>query len=258
MLISIIMPSFNSEKYISHAIISVVSQTFQDWELIVVDDNSTDSSIEVISEFCRKDSRIKLTKLAKNSGAAVARNKAIETAKGRYIAFLDSDDQWLPTKLEEQLKFMQDNGYAFSYTAYNKVNSNGDILSEMGVPYKLQYSDLLKKCEIGCLTAMYDTSKLGKIYMPSIRKRQDLGLWLKILKNTPYAYGLNKVLASYTLRNDSISSNKRQAAAYTWRLYRDVEQLPLYKAIYYFSYYAINGVLRTKFPKVAKVLRVIK
>lgn len=257
-LVSIITPSFNSANYISNTIDSIVSQTFVEWELLIIDDCSTDNSIEVITEWCKKDSRINLIQLLENSGAAVARNSGIEAAKGRFIAFLDSDDKWLPSKLEKQLKFMQKNNYDFTYTAYNKVTPDGTILGEMGVPNKLQYSDLLKKCEIGCLTAMYDTARLGKIYMPLIRKRQDLGLWLKILKKTKYAYGLNNVLASYTVRDGSISSNKRQAAAYTWKLYRDIEKLPLPEALYYFAYYAINGVLRTKFPKVAKLLGVIK
>lgn len=257
-LISIITPSYNSSEYISNTIKSVLFQTYQNWELIIIDDCSQDSSLEVISQWYAKDKRIQVIALTKNSGAAVARNKGIEAAKGRFIAFLDSDDKWLPNKLEKQLKFMQDNDCAFSYTAYNKATPDGKILGEMGVPSKLQYSDLLKKCEIGCLTAMYDTSKLGKVYMPLIRKRQDLGLWLKILKSTKYAYGLNEVLASYTVRNDSISSNKLQVASYTWQLYRNIENLPLPKTLYYFSHYAINGVLRTKFPKVAKVLGVIK
>lgn len=257
-LVSIITPSFNSANYISNTIDSILSQTFTEWELLIIDDCSTDDSIEIITEWCKKDSRINLIQLHENSGAAVARNSGIEVARGRYIAFLDSDDKWLPNKLEKQLKFMQKNNYDFTYTAYNKVTPDGTILGEMGVPNKLQYSDLLKKCEIGCLTAMYDTARLGKIYMPLIRKRQDLGLWLRILKETKYAYGLNEILASYTVRNNSISSNKRQAAMYTWKLYREVEMLPLHKAIYYFSHYAINGVLRTKLPKVAKALGIIK
>lgn len=257
-LVTIITPSFNSAKFISYTIASIISQTFKDWELLVIDDCSTDNSLEVITEWCKKDSRINLIQLNENSGAAVARNRGIEAADSRFIAFLDSDDKWLPNKLEKQLEFMQRNNYDFTYTAYNKVKPDGTIIGDMGVPSKLQYSNLLKKCEIGCLTAMYDTARLGKIYMPLIRKRQDLGLWLRILKETKYAYGLNDVLASYTVRDDSISSNKRQAAAYTWKLYRDIEKLPLHKAAYYFSHYAMNGILRTKFPKVAKLLGVIK
>lgn len=256
--VSIITPSYNSERFITQTIESVRSQTVKDWELIIIDDCSKDNTLEVISQWCKKDNRIHLIQLNENSGAAIARNRGIEAAKGRFIAFLDSDDKWLPNKLEKQLQFMQKNNYHFTYTAYNKVTPDGTILGEMGVPKKLKYSDLLKKCEIGCLTAMYDTARLGKVYMPLIRKRQDLGLWLKILKKTKYAYGLNEVLASYTVRNDSISSNKRQAASYTWQIYRSVENLPLPKALYYFSHYAINGVLRTKFPKVAKLLGVIK
>lgn len=258
-LVSIITPCYNSAKYISKTIESVINQRFICWEMLIIDDCSTDNSTEIINEWCRKDDRIKLIKLEKNSGAAVARNKAIQMAKGRYIAFLDSDDSWFSDKLELQVAFMQENGIDFSYTAYEKVDEKGHVLVEkVGVSNRLSYTDLLKKCEIGCLSAIYDTSRLGKIYMPDIRKRQDLGLWLKILKITPYAYGLNRVLGQYTVRSNSISANKRNAAAYTWRLYRDVEKLSLLKCIYYFSFYAVNGVLRTKFPKFAKFIGILK
>ena len=257
-LVSIITPSYNSERYIAHTINSILFQSFQDWELLIIDDCSTDRTTEIVNEYCTDDPRINLISLSENSGAAVARNKGIEAATGRFIAFLDSDDAWLPHKLEQQLKFMQANNYSFTFTAYQKVNNNGEVIGELGVSKKLKYSDLLKKCEIGCLTAMYDTKVLGKIYMPLIRKRQDLGLWLKILKKTKYAYGLNKVLATYTVRNDSISSNKRSAATYTWKLYRQVESLPFYKSLYYFSHYAVNGILRTKTPKLGEILGVIK
>lgn len=253
-LVSIITPSYNAEKYLSKTIDSVLQQTFQDWEMIIVDDQSPDNANRLIEQYCARDDRIKLIKLKKNSGAAVARNAAIEAAEGRYIAFLDSDDQWLPSKLRAQIHFMQEGSIALSYTAYEKLNEKGEIIGRVGVPEKVSYSDMLKTNYVGCLTAIYDTGQLGKVYMPLIRKRQDLGLWLKILKRTPYAYGLNEVLAQYQLRDDSVSANKKVAAQYTWRLYREVEQLSLVKTVYYFSHYAFNGILRSKFPKVAKEL----
>lgn len=257
-VVSVITPSYNSAKYIASTIESVIFQSFQEWELLVIDDCSTDNSIDIINSYRQNDSRIKLIKLTENGGAAVARNKGIEAARGRYIAFLDSDDTWHPSKLEKQIDFMLVNNYSFTYTAYNKVDSTGHVVSNVGIPDKVSYTDLLKKCEIGCLTAIYDSKNLGKIYMPLIRKRQDLGLWLRILKSTPFAYGYNDILASYTVRNDSISSNKLKAASYTWKLYRNVEKLPMFKATYYFSHYAINGVLRTKFPSLAKALGAMK
>ena len=257
-LVSIITPLYNCADFLAHTIESVISQTYQDWEMILVDDCSQDNSLAIAQGYASKDARIKVIKLDKNSGAAVARNAAIEAAQGRYIAFLDSDDRWLPNKLEKQLTFMQCNSVAFSYSAYGKVNEAGESIGLMGVPEKVSYHDLLKMCSIGCLTAMYDTKQLGKVYMPLIRKRQDLGLWLRILKKIPYAYGINEVLAQYQVRADSISANKRSAAQFTWRLYREVEQLPFVLAAYYFAHYAVRGVLRTKFPKLAKLLGVLQ
>jgi glycosyltransferase involved in cell wall biosynthesis len=252
--VSIITPVYNSESYVSRAIHSVQSQSESDWEMVIVDDASTDGSVEAIKWFAENDARIKLLQLPVNSGAAVARNTAMECAQGRYIAFLDVDDFWLPAKLEKQLDFMKANDIAFSYTAYEKLSQDGLVVGNVNVPPRVGYKDLLKVCAIGCLTAMYDAEKLGKVYMPLIRKRQDLGLWLRILKQTPYAYGLDEVLAQYQLRSDSISANKLSAASYTWRLYRDFEKLSTPVAAYYFSHYAFNGVLRTKFPRLASAL----
>lgn len=257
-LVSVITPSYNSSQLIAETLKSVMSQTVSDWEMIIIDDCSTDNSIEVIQSFVDRDSRIKLIRLSVNSGAAVARNKGIEIAQGRYIAFLDSDDSWLPNKLEKQIAFMQDNSYSFTFAAYDKVNEFGELLGHVGVPEKVAYRDLLKTCSIGCLTAIYDTASFGKVYMPLIRKRQDFGLWLKILKKTDYAYGLNKTLGVYKVRPDSISANKISAAKYTWRLYRNVEKLNLIEASYYFSHYAVRGLLRTKLPRLARVLGVLK
>mgnify|MGYP005748952649 CR=1 FL=1 len=256
--VSIITPSHNCASFISETIQSVLNQSFSDWEMIIVDDCSTDDSVEVIQSFVERDSRIKLIRLPENSGAAVARNRGIEAAQGRYIAFLDSDDLWVPDKLEKQLAFMQANDYPFTYAAYDRIDENGQVFGHIGVPDRVCYSDLLKMCSIGCLTAMYDTQYFGKVTMPLIRKRQDLGLWLKLLKKTEYAYGLNETLAQYRVRTDSISANKANAAKFTWRLYREVEGLNLFRASYYFSHYAVRGLLRTKAPGLARMLGVLK
>src|SRR5690554_216745 len=256
--VSIITPLYNCSDFLDATLNSVLAQTYQNWEVIMVDDCSSDNSVLIAQEFVEKDHRIKLIQLAENSGAAVARNTAIEAAKGRYIAFLDSDDAWLPNKLEKQIAFMQENNYPFTYAAYDKVNESDEVFGHVGVPDKVTYSDLLKSCSIGCLTAMYDTEFFGKVYMPLIRKRQDLGLWLKLLKKTKYAYGLNETLGFYKVRKDSISANKKSAALFTWRLYRDIEKLSLPKAGYYFSHYAVRGLLRTKYPGVARFLGILK
>jgi teichuronic acid biosynthesis glycosyltransferase TuaG len=257
-IVSIITPLYNSEEFIRDAIGSVLLQTYTNWEMIIVDDCSTDDSVELIKHYVEQDSRIKLIQLSENSGAAVARNKAIEMAQGRYIAFLDSDDLWLSDKLEKQVAFMQSNNYPFTYVSYDKIKEQGEVFDNIVVPDRVSYSDMLKMSSIGCLTAMYDTDYFGKVYMPLIRKRQDLGLWLCLLKKTDYAYGLNESLAQYRVRKNSISANKVNAAKFTWRLYREVEELSLVKASYYFSHYAVRGLLRAKAPGLARILGVLK
>lgn len=257
-LVSIITPCFNNETTIDDTIKSVCIQSYERWELIIIDDCSSDSTAEIVKNWIQKDDRIRLITLNENSGAATARNIGIKAAQGRFIAFLDADDLWLVNKLERQIDYMLLNSIDLTYSAYEKIDIKGTILGKVGVSLMLSYTDLLKKCEIGCLTAVYDTERIGKIYMPIIRKRQDLGLWLSILKVTPYAYGLNEVLAQYRVRSDSISANKRNAAAYTWHLYRNVEKLDWFKSAYYFTHYAVNGMLRTRFPKIAKKLGVLK
>ncbi|MBB6327748.1 glycosyltransferase involved in cell wall biosynthesis [Algoriphagus iocasae] len=251
MLVSIITPVHNAYSHIEETIQSILNQTFQDWELILIDDYSTDSGIHILNKYEGLDLRIHLIENPKNLGAAISRNKGIEKAKGRFIAFLDSDDLWAPNKLEIQLKFMLDNKHAFTFTGYQKFK-NGSIVGRHHVPKKVNHEELLKTCSIGCLTAMYDTEQLGKVYMPIISRRQDFALWLKILKMIPFAYGIDKPLAHYRLRDDSISGNKFRAARYQWRVYREFENLSFLKASYYFAHYAVFGVLKTYLHKAKK------
>lgn len=256
-MVTVVTPTYNSADFIAITIESVRAQTFTDWEMIIVDDCSDDITVNIVNEYTNLDPRIRLIRLAKNSGAAVSRNAAIHAAEGRYISFLDSDDRWLSHKLETQLAFIREHGAAFVFSAYKKVCESGQDLGVVGVPATVSYRKLLKSCYIGCLTAMYDTSKLGKVEMPLIRKRQDLGLWLRLLKLTPIAYGQQEILATYTMRSDSISSNKRSASAYQWKIYREVEHLSLTASCYYFTHYAIRGVLRSRFPTLARTLGVM-
>lgn len=244
-MVSIITPSFKSERFISQTIETVLAQTYQDWELIIVDDVSPDNSNEIIDEYCKKDIRIKLIKLQTNSGPAVARNKAINQAKGRYIAFLDADDLWKAEKLEKQIIFMQEKDCALCY-------SNYEIMSEQGVlknklikpPLKLSYRDLLKTNYIGCLTAIYDTKKVGKIYMPLISKRQDYGLWLKILKKTDFAYCVEESLAIYRVMSTSVSSNKYKLLKYNYLLFRKHEGFSSLKSFYYLLWNILFKILK--------------
>jgi len=248
------MPVYNASEYLELSVRSVIEQTYKNWELLIVDDFSTDDSLAIAKRLSALDARIQVFSLQKNSGAAVSRNLAIEKASGRYIAFLDSDDTWKEIKLERQLAFMNSNDIAFSYSGFDKIDSVGNTILTVSVSAKISYSSLLKSTSIGCLTAIYDAEALGKVYMPLIRKRQDLGLWLKLLKLERYAYGLNESLACYRVREGSISENKFNAALYTWKLYREVEKLGALSAIYYFIHYAINGILKTKLPKLGKIM----
>lgn len=255
--VSIITPLYNSSEFLKETVESVLKQNYQNWEMIIVDDCSTDNSLQIAQQYAAQDKRIQAHRLPENSGAAVARNKAIELASGRFIAFLDADDIWLPNKLEKQIAFMLRSNVSFSYSAYEKINEQGETCGLVGVPAKVSYKELLKTCYIGCLTAVYDTQFFGKVFMPLIRKRQDFGLWLKLLKKVDYAFAITEPLAKYRLRRDSISANKANAATYTWRLYREVEKLSLLQSFYFFSHYAVRGVLRKKTPTLAKRLGVL-
>lgn len=233
-LVSIITACYNSDKYISDTINSVLNQTYQNWELLLVDDCSTDNTISAISIFTKKDSRIKLFRLSENSGAAIVRNVAIREANGRFIAFLDSDDRWLHNKLENQIAFMLNNAYSFTFTAYELIDEFGNASNKIiQLADVLSYNDMLYSNKIGCLTAIYDQSQLGKIEMPLLRKRQDYGLWLKILKTGVNAYGLSEVLSQYRKTENSMSSNKINLIRWNWKLFREVERLSFIKSIYY-------------------------
>ncbi len=255
--VSIIMPSYNAARFILASIASVVAQTFTDWELLIVDDASRDDTVEQIRAHYQHESRVRLTVLAQNQGAAVARNTAIEAARGRYIAFLDCDDHWLPEKLEVQLRFMEQTGSSFTFTAYEKVLETGEQVAVVGVPQRTTYHSMLKTSVVGCSTAMYDSHYFGKVLMPLVRMRQDFGLWLALLKKTPHGRGIQQVLVRYNVRADSISSNKRNAALYTWRVYRQVERLPLPAALWFFANYAFRGFVRHCYPGWAKKLGIM-
>ena len=232
-MISIIVPIYNCRDYIKKTIDSIKKQTLNDFEVLLVNDKSNDGSVSVIKDLIKDDARFKLISLDKNSGAAVARNIGIENAKGQYIAFLDSDDVWHEDKLDKQICFMKENDYDFTFTSYLKVCDFKEFKKPIAkAKKKLCYRDLLKANFIGCSTAIYNQETLGKTYMPLMRKRQDYGLWLALLKKTKYAYGLNEVLTTYTVRNDSISSNKLKLIKYNWYLFRYVEEFSLLKSIF--------------------------
>lgn len=243
--VSVVTPVHNSENFIVEAISSVSNQTFKDFEHIIVDDCSTDGSVSKIKNACLEDSRITLLELKENLGAAEARNLAIKSAKGKYIAFLDSDDFWSSEKLEKQIEFMRKGDFVLSCTGYNVVNEDGFFNGRTIIPPKrISYLDMLKSNKIGCLTAMYDVEKLGKLYMPNIRKRQDYGLWLRILKKGSLAGGLQDCLSSYRVRSGSISRNKVELVSYNWELFRKYEKLSLIESAYFILHNIANKVTR--------------
>lgn len=256
-LVSVITPVFNCARFIGETIESVRAQTHADWELICVDDGSSDGSSEIVQFYVEQDSRIRLIRLDANAGAAVARNTALESASGRYIAFLDGDDVWLPTKLKIQLDYMQKNNATFCFSAYARVNELNDVICTVGVPLQVTYHELLKTSVIGCLTAIYDTRFFGKVPMPLTRKRQDFALWLQLLKRTDCARGIPEVMALYRVRRGSMSANKFDAARYTWNIYRNVEGFGFWRSFYYFANYGVRGLLRSKFPGLARRLNVL-
>ncbi|EEK47814.1 glycosyltransferase family 2 protein [Bacillus cereus ATCC 10876] len=244
-LVSIITPSYNASSFIKETIQSVQSQTYTNWEMIIIDDVSKDNTCELIKEEIKKDNRIRLIELQENRGAAIARNTGINNARGKYVAFLDSDDLWLPEKLEKQLTFMQNNDVAFSFTGYQIMNQDGTLTDKIvHVPEKINYNGLLKNTIIGCLTVMLDIEKLGKVQMPNIRTRQDTATWLKILRKGHYAYGLDEVLSKYRKVENSISSKKFKMAKMNWKLYREIEGLSILKSAWCFINYALNGVVK--------------
>jgi len=240
-LVSIIMPCYNAEKFIVEAIESVIAQSYANWELIVVNDASTDESQTYIDTYSKKDARISSLQNPTNLGVAHSRNIALHKAKGDYIAFLDSDDVWLPQKLELQLTLMQEEDIALCYSAYHTIDTNGEKRSTFHVPTQLNYADMLKTSYIGTLTTMYNAKILGKVYLSDMG-HEDYVMKLAILKCIPYAKGINTPLAKYRVQENSLSSNKLKAALWQWHIYRKIEKLSFWKSCYYFVQYAYCGV----------------
>lgn len=243
-LVSVVMPNYNGKDYIRQAISSVLSQTYSNWELLIVDDCSTDASADIVGEF--DDARIKLIRNQKNSGAAVSRNRAIELCSGKWIAFLDSDDTWEPDKLERHLTFMDEGEHAFSFTSYAVVNSDDELVAEFAPKRDFyDYKTILKHCYIGCSTVIYNQEMLGKVNMPTnAPKREDFACWLHILKSGVNAACLHETLTTYRVHARSVSSNKLKMIKYQWAVYRRVEGLSVVKSLYYMAHWAILGVLK--------------
>lgn len=246
-LVSIITPTYNCGNFIGETIESVLQQSYPHFEMIIVDDCSKDNTKEIVEKYASQDNRIKYHLLENNSGAAVARTKAMELASGKYMAFLDSDDLWTEDKLERQLAFMQRNGYAFTCTAYEQVDEDGSLLGKIvKTKRKTDYNGVLLTCPVGNSTVMYNVEKLGKFAVPNVRKRNDDALWLQMLKKEKYIYGMPDVLMQYRIRANSISSNKLALVKYHWILYREIEHLSVARSVFHIGFWGFLKAFKIK------------
>jgi len=242
-LVSVITPAFLAAEHIGEAIRSVIAQDHQDWEILVVDDGSPDETAGVVESFSRNDSRIRLIRQP-NSGPAAARQRGLDEANGRYVAFLDADDYWVPEKLSRQLRFMRRNRAALGFTAFRRISEDGSTMGRLiYVPESIDYDGLLRNTTIATSTVMIDRERSGEFRMQSTYY-DDYALWLNILRRGHVAWGLNEDLMRYRVVNGSVSRNKIKSAYWVWRLYRDVEGLPLKKAISCFAGYAFRGAVK--------------
>jgi len=246
-LVSIVMPTYNCGAFIEESIQSVQAQTHGDWELVIVDDCSTDDTKDRVERVASVDPRIHYHPLGVNSGAAVARTRGMELAAGRYIAFLDSDDLWRPEKLTRQLDFLNKTGGAIVCTAYDQIDEQGRTLGRVLSPKKrADYNAVLLTCPIGNSSVLYDVGALGKFVVPNIRKRNDDALWLQMLKKEKYILGMPDVLMSYRVRANSISANKLSLVRYHWTLYRDIEHLSVVRSAAHIGLWVVLKALRIK------------
>jgi len=248
MLVSIITPSYNSSPFIMETYQSIVRQTHENWEWLITDDCSTDNSWDILLDLAAKDSRIKPIKNKVNSGSAVSRNNSIARSTGEFLAFLDSDDLWLPKKLELHLAFMDKQGDDISFTPYFVIDEQSIDMNQsvdMRLSGTFDYEDMLiKKATMGCCTVMVRTNAFDDLSMPLIRVGQDYALWLKLLKTGKSASVYPKPLSQYRIVSNSISRHKIKKSQKIWRVYRDIEKLNILKACYVFSHYAFRAFFK--------------
>lgn len=245
-LVSIITPLYNGERFVAQTIESVLAQTYTDWEMIIINDGSTDHSTEIVEKYVAQDSRIQLYSQP-NGGSASARNNGIRRAQGRYIALLDADDLWEPYFLTSQLALMKQHNALLVYGSHKRIDeNNNECLKPFIVPERVTYKDMLRTCSISCLTGLYDTSIYGKVYLNEDFKslRDDYIYWLEIIKNTKEAWGNQQIVGSYRIFNQSVSRNKRKVIKPQFMVYYKSEKLGLIRSIYYLINWAINGFIK--------------
>ena len=242
-MVSVIMPCYNMENYVADSIASVQRQSYPHWELLIVDDASTDETVETVKKLTEQDEKIRFVVKNEHSGIADTRNQCISMAQGHYQAFLDADDIWHPEKMETQLRFMMDHKVGFTYTTYDWIDEEGHTLNKfINTIGNLDYKSYLRNTIIGCSTVMIDTNIVGPVVVPNFRTSEDTATWLGILKKGHLAYAIDEPLVSYRIRRRSASSNKLKASADLWKVYRKNEKLHFFKALYYFGCYAVNAI----------------
>ena len=247
-LISVITPVYNAEKFLPDTVRSIMNQTYQNWELILVNDCSKDNSQELILDFCKQDNRIKYVNLEKNMGEGGARDAGMDVAEGRYVAFVDSDDMWKPEKLQIQYDFMKKNNLGFTFTSYELVSETGKKFNhKIKAPKEMTYKKLLKNTIIGCSTTMLDRSIVGDFRMPVSRLFVDHPTWFKLLKEGHKAYGIDIVLTEYRIVKTSLSYNKIKELKRKWKMYRITEGFGFWKSLYYFCWNVFNAVKKRLF-----------
>lgn len=253
-LVSVITPAYNAERFIQETIDSVRRQTYQNWEhLVVIDCNSKDATEKMVREISAQDPRVKCITSSKAYGAAENRNIGLEQAQGEYLAFLDADDLWASNKLENQVQFMEKHDYAFTYTAYTRISEDSKTLGDfIPAPERVTYLDLLKNNRVGCLTALVKKSEYKNITFIE-EGWEDLNLWLHLLKQKPYGYGLNENLAFYRIVHGSRSNNKFYSARRRWNSFRKVEKMNWLTSLYYFFHYTVTGFRKHFLIKICKI-----
>lgn len=247
-LISIVVPVYNAERFVRETMDSVLAQSYPHWELLLVEDGSSDGTVSVIERYIeeREETRIRLIRQPANMGAAMARNRGVREAKGRYIAYLDADDLWASKKLEHQLRFMQERDIAFAFTGYEFADERGVGTGKVvRVPESLTYRQALSNTTIFTTTVMFDRTKFEEelLQMPDI-KSEDTALWWKVLRHGYTAYGLDENLASYRRAGKSLSSNKLEALRRIWNLYRRAEGMSIPSSMWHFCFWAVRAVRR--------------
>ena len=244
--VSIVTPAYNAADSIREVYESIKNQTFKDWEWLVVDDCSKDDTFKILGDIAAKDHRVRIFQNPKNSRAAVSRNFATQMATGKFIAFLDADDMWKPKKLEHQIKFMEKYGYEYTYTNYDVHRFGGETKEFRPKISISNYKIMLRQCDVGCLTVIYDAEKIGKIYMPeNCPNREDYAAWLTVMKNGVVAHKLDENLAIYSVgKSTAVTTDKVKIFKSHYHVYRHYMKFNWFKSAYFICAFTFHKIFK--------------